>query len=145
MEPVVTSAEMQACDRAAVAKLKIPSIILMENAGRGVVEKMQEYFGSLAGKQVLIFSGKGSNGGDGFVVARHLVSLGSRALVVLVGKSSHLKGDAKLNYGWLKGIQKRSSDETKLRFVELHSGRALGMLPNPDIIVDGLFGTGFRG
>ncbi len=145
METVVTSTEMQACDRFAVEKLKIPSIILMENAGRGVVEMMQKHYGSLAGKSTLLFCGKGNNGGDGFVAARHLHNFGANVNVVLVGKSADLKGDAKTNFQILKNIMMNASKAEMLKIIEVQSAKKIIMLPKSDFIVDALFGTGFIG
>jgi NAD(P)H-hydrate epimerase len=145
MEVVVTSAEMQACDRFAIEKLKIPGLILMENAGRGVMESMERQYGAMGGRSALVFCGKGNNGGDGFVVARHLLNQGMIVTVVLVGKESDLKREAKKNYIGLKKIENKFSETTMLRLVELKSKKALVMLPERDFIIDALFGTGFSG
>ena len=145
MEVVVTSAEMQACDRFAINNLRIPSLLLMENAGRGVVEKIQKHVGSLHGKSILIACGKGNNGGDGFVVARHLYNLDANVTVVVVGKAGDLKGDAKINYQAVKVISKVFHKERSLDIVELKSSKKLKVLPKVDIIIDGIFGTGFTG
>ena len=104
MEPVVTSAEMQACDRFAIEKLKIPSLALMENAGRGLVEMTLRHFGSLKEKHILVFCGKGNNGGDGFVVGRQIhTRFRPRSLdVVLAGEPEGLRGDAAENFRMLR-------------------------------------------
>ena len=79
MEAVVTASTMQACDRFAIQKLKIPAIVLMENAGRGVVDALVRNFGGLEGKTILIFCGKGSNGGGSAKSAGRQVRGGSWA------------------------------------------------------------------
>ncbi|HUL44137.1 MAG TPA: NAD(P)H-hydrate dehydratase [Bacteroidota bacterium] len=145
MERVVTSTEMQACDRLAIRNLRIPGSILMENAGRGVVEKMIDRYGSLNGKSVLIFCGKGNNGGDGFVVARHLIEAGSAVSAVLVGNASGLKGEAKQNCLIWKTLVKRLGARGNVSFVELKSAQPLRRFTQPDFIVDALFGTGVHG
>lgn len=145
METVVTSAEMQACDRYAIDTLKIPGLILMENAGRGVVEMMEKHFGSMAGKTVIIVCGKGNNGGDGYVVARHLFNRGARIVVVLIGEAFELKGDAKVNFESIRKIASKFKTDGKLQIKELKSKRSLKLLPKADIIVDAIFGTGFSG
>ncbi|MBI1805347.1 MAG: NAD(P)H-hydrate dehydratase [Ignavibacteria bacterium] len=142
---LVTSAEMQACDRFAIETLHISSVTLMENAGRGVVDAMEGHFGPLAGKSVIICCGKGNNGGDGFVAARHLQLRGARVSVILAGKGNELKADAKTNYEILKNIQRKSAAITKLRIIEAPSLRKLEAIPKVDIIVDAIFGTGFSG
>src|SRR5437867_13345387 len=91
---LVTATEMRALDRAAIEERKIPSLRLMENAGKAVVLEMQRQFGPLRGKTVTVVSGKGQNGGDGFVVARMLRARGCRAHVVLLTPPSALAGDA---------------------------------------------------
>src|SRR5438105_572072 len=91
---LVTAAEMRALDRAAIEERKIPSLRLMENAGRAVVLEMQGQFGPLREKTVTVVSGKGQNGGDGFVIARLLRERGCRARVVLLASASKVIGDA---------------------------------------------------
>src|SRR2546428_5811013 len=62
---LVTAAEMRELDRAAIETRNIPSLRLMENAGKAVVEEMERFFGPLRGKAVTIVAGKGQNGGGG--------------------------------------------------------------------------------
>ena len=71
----------------------------MENAGRGVFHLLKERYPDLADKKVIVFSGKGNNGGDGFVIARALVDLGCRVDLLLLGQVASLKADAKLHAG----------------------------------------------
>src|SRR2546422_5212581 len=66
---LVTAAEMRELDRAAIETRNIPSLRLMENAGKAVVEEMERFFGPLRGKAVTIVAGKGQNGGGGPVAA----------------------------------------------------------------------------
>src|SRR3989449_2621241 len=66
---LVTAAEMRELDRAAIETRNIPSLRLMENAGKAVVEEMERFFGPLRGKAVTIVAGKGQNGGDGLLAA----------------------------------------------------------------------------
>src|SRR5208337_1773112 len=119
VETVVTSAEMQACDRFAIQQLHIPGIVLMEHAGKGVVEMMTNYFGSLPGRSILILCGKGNNGGDGFVVGRHLANLGASVNLVLIGKSSALKGDALTNCRIFRTMVKNYGAGQSIRFSEI--------------------------
>ena len=91
---LVSAAEMRALDRAAIEDCKIPSLRLMENAGKAVVQEMQRCFGRLRGKIVTVVAGKGQNGGDGFVVARILRQQGCRARVGLVWPASMVTKDA---------------------------------------------------
>ncbi|HLX13085.1 MAG TPA: NAD(P)H-hydrate dehydratase, partial [Bacteroidota bacterium] len=134
---------MQLFDAYAIKRLKISGLVLMENAGRGVVDAMQSQFGSLAGKRILVVCGKGNNGGDGFVIARHLNNLGSVVTVCLLGRSSELKGDARTNFAIIEKIM--SDGETGLQILSLKSTQVLNRISPLDIIVDAILGTGFNG
>jgi hydroxyethylthiazole kinase-like uncharacterized protein yjeF len=145
VEPVVTSAEMSACDRFAIESLHIPSTILMEHAGKGVVDAMEKHFASLSGRTVLVVCGKGNNGGDGFVAARHLFNQGASVTVALVGKQKDLKHDARDHYTILKDISKSSDHSGMLHLIEVHSIKKFSSLQHSEFIVDAIFGTGFSG
>ncbi len=136
---LVTNQEMQEVDRWAQKSLGIPGIVLMENAGRGCVEILKKYF-KLNGLNVLIICGRGNNGGDGMVIARHLKNQGSNVSVILLGSAKELKGDALLNYTILKnsGVKVFEVDSP------LKLKRAFSSFP-ADCIVDAIFGTGFKG
>src|SRR3989454_8448008 len=88
---IVTAAEMRELDRAAIETRNIPSLRLMENAGKAVVQEMEQFFGPLRGKAVTIVAGKGQNGGDGFVTARLLRQRRCQARVVLLASPAALK------------------------------------------------------
>lgn len=136
---VVTTDEMKKIDSWATNKLGIPGVVLMENAGRGCVNVLEEYF-DLEQLKVLIVCGTGNNGGDGFVIARHLQNRNACVTVVILGAVRRLKGDARANYT----LAKKSR-------IELHEVKNIGALKHvyrtfhPTVIVDALFGTGFRG
>ena len=136
---LVTNAEMKKIDSWAIKEFGIPSMVLMENAGRGCVDVLETYF-DLDGLRVLIVCGKGNNGGDGFVVARHLHNRGAEVTVALLGSMNDLKRDALHNYKLLK--------TGKLNIARVTSASTLGKLcqsHNPDVIIDAIFGTGFAG
>src|SRR5207245_9181549 len=94
---LVTAAEMRELDRAAIETRNIPSLRLMENAGKAVVEEMERFFGPLRGKAVTVVAGKGQNGGDGLLTARLLRQRGRPAPVGLLAPPSGLEGDAAAN------------------------------------------------
>lgn len=144
MERVATAREMQACDRVAMTKYGIPSIVLMENAGRGVADAVERELGPVSGKLVYVLCGKGNNGGDGLVVARHLYNRGAAVRVFLAARQRDLKGDPKTNLEVLREVLKWES-KSKLQLTEGITARTLKRLPVPDVIVDALFGTGFSG
>ncbi len=139
MFPVVTAEQMQAIDRQAIDGFGIPGITLMENAGVGIVQELQRRFPDLSRKKIFIFCGKGNNGGDGFVVARHLFNLGSEVRILLAGKLSELNGDA--------GINAISAHKIGIQVDELnpdHLNRHDHKLRHCDIIIDAVFGTGLN-
>ena len=91
MDKVVTAEMMRELDRKAIEDHGIPGVVLMENAGRGAFEVIREEFQPL--RRVSIFCGKGNNGGDGFVIARHLMNAGVRPDVYLLASKKDIKGD----------------------------------------------------
>src|SRR5512143_1689162 len=134
MELVVTSDEMRACDRLAIDTFKIPGLALMENAGRGVAEAVRRRYGPLSGRTVVVLCGKGNNGGDGFVAARHLGRDAAAVVAVLVGKPGGVAGDALTNYRAFRSMAARSGG--RLRLVHASSARALKGIGEPDIVID---------
>lgn len=135
----VTAKQIQALDRIAIEKIGIPSVVLMENAGRAVA---QEVLGLLRGKRrrgVCVFCGPGNNGGDGFVAARHLLLEGRTVKVFLIGDPKKLKGDAALNFGIFRRLG--GPIRTVKRLTAAGAARAM---IGCDVIVDALFGVGLN-
>ncbi len=139
---VVTGAQMRALDQAAIHQLGIPGIALMENAGLRVVETIADYFDNrLTGKRVTIIAGKGNNGGDGLVVARHLYNKQARVKIFLTAGPGELSGDAAVNMGIIEKLDipvyqlQEEDDLTRLNVSLLYT----------DMVVDAMFGTGFHG
>ena len=82
---LVTKEEMALLDKEAIERFGIPGLVLMENAALRVAEYAGTFFpGGLAGKQVLVFAGKGNNGGDGVAIARHLQKAGAEVKILLL-------------------------------------------------------------
>jgi len=136
---LVNNKEMQEIDKWAQDSLRISGIVLMENAGRGSIEVLKRYF-DLKNLGVLIVCGKGNNGGDGFVIARHLKNSGSNVKIILLGRGEELKGDALLNYQILK--------KSKIEIIEINSVSKLRRIfyqSHSACIIDAIFGTGFKG
>jgi hydroxyethylthiazole kinase-like uncharacterized protein yjeF len=136
---------MQKCDRYAIKTLKIPGLILMENAGRGVVDLIEKTYGTVFGKKFIVVCGKGNNGGDGFVISRHLFVRGGIVTTVLIGKANELKNDTKLNYTILSNLERKYGSSQKLKILVSYNTKKLSVLPKCDLIVDALLGTGFKG
>ncbi|MGC4006675.1 MAG: NAD(P)H-hydrate epimerase [Pirellulales bacterium] len=95
MKTTLTRAEVRDVDRRAIEEFGVPGIVLMENAGRGVAEILSEDCGA---GPVVICCGKGNNGGDGFVIARHLELRGIAVEILLFCEADALTGDAATNY-----------------------------------------------
>jgi ADP-dependent NAD(P)H-hydrate dehydratase / NAD(P)H-hydrate epimerase len=137
---ILTAEQMREADRRTIQDIGIPSLVLMENAGRQVVAAMESFFQDLADREVAVLSGKGNNGGDGFVVARTLHQRGVDVSVFLVGQVAEIKGDARINLeilGRLGITVVEISDESQW---ELHFSEISGHT----LIVDALFGTGLK-
>lgn len=81
---IVTSGQMQALDRTSIEEIGIPGIVLMENAGKGTVDAMEQEYGTVQGRTVCIFIGPGNNGGDGLVIARHVAQRGGRPFLIFL-------------------------------------------------------------
>jgi hydroxyethylthiazole kinase-like uncharacterized protein yjeF len=95
------------------------------------------------GRRVCIFCGTGNNGGDGYVIARHLLNSGYKVTVVVCGDRSKIKGDAKTN---LDILERMGQPIEQLNIAEQNvSGRVKTFAEGADMLVDGLFGTGLRG
>ncbi|HEX6960332.1 MAG TPA: NAD(P)H-hydrate epimerase [Lacipirellula sp.] len=94
--PVLTREQVRRVDAIAVERYGMSGLVLMENAGRGVVDVLLEI--DPAPGPVAILCGKGNNAGDGFVMARHLQLRGVAAKVVLLFPPAELAGDARVNY-----------------------------------------------
>lgn len=109
---------------------------MMENAGAAAVRRLIEKFGDVESKNILIFVGMGNNGGDGLVMARHLVGYGAKVTVMLLGLPEKIKTEES-NWNWSL-LQKMPS-------VKLLSGENLDLDFTPDIIIDGILGTGITG
>ena len=109
MLPVVTAREMQRADKAAIEQLHIGETRLMELAGCECVRIIRETLNrneSLAGTSFLVVAGKGNNGGDGFVIARHLLNLDASVDVVLLYPEEVLNGVNREGLDTLKAYSK---------------------------------------
>jgi len=125
----VTSKRMREIDRQAIEKFGIPSLILMENAGRSVAEAALKMLGSK--RHVLVICGKGNNGGDGFVAGRHLMNHGVKVRFYVLASPRELSKDALLNYQILKKMK-----------ADIHSWNRKVSMAQADLIIDAILGTG---
>ena len=109
---------------------------MMENAGAAAVRRLIEKFGNVESKNILIFAGLGNNGGDGLVMARHLAGHTANVTVLLLGTPDKIKTEES-SWNW--------SILEKMPSVKLISGNTFDFDFKPDIIIDGILGTGITG
>ncbi len=141
---ILTAHQMRNIDRRAISRYHVPGLVLMENAGRSVVEHLLDDLDGVEDSAIAVVCGKGNNGGDGLVVARHLHGLGFTPTVFLVARKSDLEGDPATN---LRVVERLP--------IPLHvvpntaAWRGLADGDNPlapfEIVVDALLGTGIKG
>ena len=117
---VLNTEQMREADRRTIEDIGIPSIVLMENAGRQAVAAMEAAFDDLATSRVGVLCGRGNNGGDGFVVARTLVQRGVDTAVFLLGSVAEVRGDARTNLEVLGRIGLTVVEITNAQEWELH-------------------------
>ncbi|MCD6385848.1 NAD(P)H-hydrate dehydratase [Candidatus Sumerlaeota bacterium] len=133
---VVTAEEMRRIDRITIEERGVPSLQLMEKAGRAVAELTIKEFSPW---NVAIITGKGNNAGDGFVAARYLWERDVTVFLYMLAGRDELKGDALTNY------ERLPEDINQIRIDESNVSRLAEELKNDDCIIDALLGTGIKG
>ncbi len=136
--PLVTADQMREMDRITIEELGVPGVVLMEVAGRGAAELVADLAPSLLGWRVAVICGAGNNGGDGYVVARHLAFWGAEVTVFLLAPEDRVRGDARVNYDIIQrmGLPMRWLTEDPL------PEDLLEQFAEYDCLVDALLGTG---
>jgi ADP-dependent NAD(P)H-hydrate dehydratase / NAD(P)H-hydrate epimerase len=140
----LTAAEMQEVDRLTTQRFGVAGLQLMEAAGKSVVEVFLEQYGSKSATppgRVCVLCGKGNNGGDGFVVARHLKEEAEHVEAYLLGSPDKLKGDAAKNYERWREI----GGSVWTVAGEKEWEKIWPAVASAEVIVDALLGTGIRG
>src|SRR6476620_852198 len=137
---VLNSSQMREADRRTIEEIGIPSLVLMENAGRQVVAAMEAVHGDLQEHQVAVLCGRGNNGGDGFVVARTLIQRGVEVSVFVLGAIADVRGDARINLEILGRLGLTVVEVADSQAWELHFSE----VSNCTLIVDAIFGTGLN-
>jgi ADP-dependent NAD(P)H-hydrate dehydratase / NAD(P)H-hydrate epimerase len=137
---VLNSVQMREADRRTIEEIGVPSLVLMENAGRQAVAAIETMHGDLLEGSVSVLCGRGNNGGDGFVVARTLAQRNTDVSVFLVGRVADVRGDARVNLEILGRLG--------VTVVEIADGAAwelhLSQIRDSSLIVDAIFGTGLN-
>jgi hydroxyethylthiazole kinase-like uncharacterized protein yjeF len=129
---------MRKLDQRAIERFGIPALILMEHAGRALAEAVQTF----PGRRAAVFCGRGNNGGDGLVAARHLRNAGWRVRVILTNPPSALSPEAQINWRPLlaMGVPWRVAAN-----VVQQPKKLIEFTLKSDVLVDALLGTGARG
>jgi len=135
-QKTATVKQIQELDRAAIERVGIPSLALMENAGRCVAEEVLKVLKKKM--KVCVICGLGNNAGDGFVAARYLINHGVKAKIWLIGRADQLKNDAKVNYMILKKMGYPITSAGAGREPPLRDIR------DSDVVVDAVFGVGLN-
>jgi len=137
----ITSQKMREIDKRAIEEFGIPSIILMENAGYRASCVALDMLSKKKTKKAVCICGKGNNGGDGFVCARHLINKGIDTDIFLMGDPAKLKKDAKINYNILKKMGETIRPlKTKKDFCTLKA-----KFTKAQLLIDAIFGIGLSG
>jgi NAD(P)H-hydrate epimerase len=135
---ILTSKQMKEIDSRAIEDIGILGPILMENAGLQILKHLKEKFPSINKEKIVIVAGKGNNGGDGFVVARHLHNSGAEPLVLLLASKEEVKGDAAVNL--------RIAERSGVKITEVRSSKDWQVqkknIFESSVLIDAIFGTG---
>jgi NAD(P)H-hydrate epimerase len=135
---VLTRDQVRRVDQLAIERYGLPGIVLMENAGRGAAELLRS--AGISGR-ITICCGRGNNGGDGFVIARHLENAGHEVRVLFFGDPASLRGDAAIQYG----VVEKSGMPLKVWNEPVEHEPLTAALAGSEWIVDALLGTGAVG
>lgn len=147
---LLTASAMREADRITIDEFGLPGFTLMETAGRGATEAVLDAFGPPTAMRMIVFCGKGNNGGDGLVVARHLVEQGAQVHVVLTSPKAKLREDPSHNLTLLETLHEESETiRQRLAISQLPDGAetvavldSLAAKIRPTLYVDALLGTG---
>ncbi len=138
MAKLLNSAQMREADRRTIEELGLPGVVLMENAGAGVVHWLKHHLPDWHGQTFLVLAGPGNNGGDGFVVARRLLQDGARVSVFLFGHCDRLQGDALIHFQAFEGSGGLVREMGLAADLQMFDR----LLSHAGVVVDAVFGTG---
>ncbi|MCX7611043.1 MAG: NAD(P)H-hydrate dehydratase [Ignavibacterium sp.] len=140
MIPLFSTSQVREFDSYAINSLKVPGIVLMENAAKNISSSILKKFNDI--KSVGLICGKGNNGGDGFAVARHLSNSGLSVLCLYLGDEKEMSEDCRINFNILLNLSKRRKNIQLKKFNSLND---LNKFKQVDLIVDAILGSGFSG
>jgi NAD(P)H-hydrate epimerase len=133
--PLYTAAEMRTLDRIAVEEIGIPAAVLMERAGLGAAAEILTWFGDA--QRIAVVCGAGNNGGDGFVIARHLAAAGRDVRILLCEPESKVRRESKVNLEIARKLE--------LEITRVNATAWRKALQGTDLVVDAMLGTGASG
>ena len=137
---LLTAEQMRELDRRAIEDCVVPGLVLMENAGRGAAQIVNDRYSSLRPGSILVVAGKGNNGGDGYVMARHLENMGWNVQTLVLASRCEITGDAVTNLNILEhnhhSLRYALNDDEIAQFIDQLSGVAL--------VIDAIFGNGLN-
>ncbi len=135
----MTREEVRAFDRHAIDVLKIPGVVLMENAGLACTRTALSMLATRRKNRVCILCGTGNNGGDGYVIARHLLNQGAHVQVFIFGNVARVTGDALIHLTILRHLN------AAVRTLPADQVTDPKWLSSSDLLIDALLGTGLKG
>lgn len=138
---LISSKQMKGMDEKAINEYSIPGIILMENAGIKTLEVIKNIKNELKNLKVIILIGKGNNGGDGLVIARHLINSEAVVDVFLLEKLEQLTKDTTANFNILTKMKANIFPLIEEKDIK----RLIESMMDVDVIVDAIYGIGFKG
>ncbi|MGB2607173.1 MAG: NAD(P)H-hydrate dehydratase [Candidatus Sulfotelmatobacter sp.] len=133
---IVSTAEMRAIDRATSERFGVPSLTLMENAGMAVADYVLTHYA--AAERIVVFCGKGNNGGDGFVAARRLYEQGKKVQTIVLADPADLRGDASIMFS------KLPQTAIAIQSAEEFDNERVRLALQADLYLDAILGTGFK-
>ncbi len=140
---VMTRSHVRDFDAWAINSMKIPGVVLMENAGRNCTSFIIEHLAGKVGPKVCIFCGSGNNGGDGFVIARQLFNAGISVTIAICADPAKIKADARINYDICRNMH------LPIQILDVRSDSLCAdvekVAKDRDLLVDAVFGTGLSG
>jgi len=137
MLKVVTNEQMKKMDNFTINEIGVPGMVLMENAGSQSADIIDEFCNNHNISEIYILTGKGNNGGDGFVIARHLSKRKYNVRLYMTCKTDDLKGDALTNA--------QICEKAGIHCIHVEQLSELDKISSCSLIVDALLGTGIKG
>ncbi|MCK4887647.1 MAG: NAD(P)H-hydrate epimerase [Planctomycetes bacterium] len=138
----MTRQQVRSVDRWAIEEIGIAGVVLMENAGRSCAELAIGVLGDVEKPSVTVFCGVGNNGGDGYVIARHLLNNGFKVTTVICADVDNIKGDAKTN---LDILHKMNYHVEIMDMQGCMLSQVSSFCSGADMVIDCIFGTGLAG